>query len=908
MKRLNTINDTNYNGANWMKVDLHLHSPGVESFTLPSGFDLSSDDKCEKLAEEYIKRIEKAQIRIGAITDYNGVRKKWFELIKTKAEDKGIVIFPGVELSIKFTGGKYGLHLLLIFEQNVDIDGLNTFLHSLDKNPQDPLLNRRGHRDIESKLELEVLISEIREKYQCLVVFPHPEDNKGLLHTYNPSQSAQYLMSVKPDAIEYISEEGKNKLISTNELPSDYFKKIAILENTDPKCLDDIGTKKRNSKLRATYYKLSSFSIGALKIALHDPEVRVKTYECPSFYHNRISKILINGSTFLRDIEILFNPELNTFIGGRGVGKSAIIETMRYVMDLPIYADKSFRMDFVENVVGSGGTLSLFIERYYGRDRKVFEIKRTIGKDTEIVDESGVETGFSIRSLFEEAKYPIIIGQKELYYLSITPTFQLQLIDELIGEKIQHIQKEFKRLIEQLRENGRRLLALKEKVRKKEEYEQSLKEIGSKIKVYKELGVEEKLRRWTNIVDDEEKLQDVIERLRGINEKMLIFFDESASELNYLENNLKSGKSENKYILEEVAGEISHIKKAFQQSKKQLSETTAQSRKSIEGLYAEWLKKKKKVEIEIQKIKKGLAEKGLKPDKLERLTKERAKLIPLIEELTSLKKEIEKLENDREKLKNKIGGKRHDIFSIRKEQLEKINNALKGRLKIEVKYEENIDNFMEDLKNLLKGSKVSSDAIEALVKAPNKVTDSLLLSKYIKEGKQKLQEEFNLTKAMSNRLEGWFKDTERLYELETLFPEDKIEIFLRVNEEYKVIDKLSIGQKATALLLLLFAQEDRIIVLDQPEEDLDNRFIYEDVVKILREMKEKRQLFIATHNANIPVLGDAELILVLETESEKCVINNKGSIDKEDIKTDVKNIMEGGEEAFRIRSEKYGGV
>ena len=210
--------------------------------------------------------------------------------------------------------------------------------------------------------------------------------------------------------------------------------------------------------------------------------------------------------------------------------------------------------------------------------------------------------------------------------------------------------------------------------------------------------------------------------------------------------------------------------------------------------------------------------------------------------------------------------------------------------------------------NLLKGSKVSSDAIEALVKAPNKVTDGLLLSQYIKGNEQKLREEFNLTQAMSNRILEWFKDSERLYELETLFPQDKIEIFLKVNEEYKVIDKLSIGQKATALLLLLFAQEDRIVILDQPEEDLDNRFIYEDVVKILREMKGERQLFIATHNANIPVLGDSELVLVLDSKNERCIINNKGSIDKEDIKTDVKNIMEGGEEAFRIRAEKYGGV
>jgi hypothetical protein len=266
------------------------------------------------------------------------------------------------------------------------------------------------------------------------------------------------------------------------------------------------------------------------------------------------------------------------------------------------------------------------------------------------------------------------------------------------------------------------------------------------------------------------------------------------------------------------------------------------------------------------------------------------------------------MEVEREKLKDEIKKKRHNIFSTRKKQLDKINDTLKGRLKIEIKYEEDKNDFIEDLKNVLKGSKVSNDAIEALVNPSNKVIDGLFLSQYIRGNEQELQEEFNLTPAMSNRIVNWFGDSERLYELESLFPEDKIEIYLKVNEEYKVIDRLSIGQKATALLLLLLAQEDRIIALDQPEEDLDNRFIYDDVVEILREMKGKRQLFIATHNANIPVLGDSELILVLETRNERCIIKNKGSIDKEDIKADVKTIMEGGETAFRIRAEKYGGV
>lgn len=908
MKGITRVNEKNYNGANWVRVDLHLHSPNVDSFRLPAGFDLNSDSTRRKLANEYVKKLEESQITIAAITDYNEINKGWFELIKEEAQNEGIVIFPGVELSLKFTGGKYGLHLLLIFEKNIDIDGLNRFLHSLDKNPQAPLVDRRNHRDIESKMELEELIKEVRAKYDCLVIFPHLEDDKGLLSTYNPSQCAKYLMDIKPDAIEYISDEGEKRLRSTNELPPDYFKKIAIIENSDPKCLDEIGAKQRNNKLRVTYYKLSSFAIEALKIALHDPEVRIRTYKPPSFFNNRISKIVIKGSSFLRDIEIYFNPELNTFIGGRGVGKSAIIETIRYVMDLPIYAEKSERIDFINSVVGSGGEVSVLIDRYYGKEKKEFEIKRIIGKEPEIYERGGVKTGFSVHSLFEEAKYPIIIGQKELYYLSMNPVFQLQLIDELIGEKVSVAQNEFKKLIEQLKNNERRLLSLKEQIGKIGEYEQRLKGIESQIKVYEDLGVKEKLKRWTDIIDDGERLKGAIENVNRIKEEMLPLFDENLSELSTIIKNLKTGKSENKNILEKASEGVNKIKEVLEQNKEQFFKTITQNLRNIAQFNSEWEEKKKIVETEIQKIKRELGEEGLEPDKLDELTSERAKLIPIIVELKKRKQEIETLEKDREKIKDELGKKIYGIFNVRKEQIEIINNALKGRIKIEIKYEDEKNSFVENLTKLFKGSGVSGDAIDALVNPSNKVIDGLSLSQYIRQGSQRLREEFNLTPTMSNRILEWFKEPARLYELETLFPEDKIEISLKVNDEYKIIEKLSVGQKATALLLLLFAQEDRIIILDQPEEDLDNRFIYENVVKILREMKGKRQLLIATHNANIPVLGDSELILVLESQDGKCAIIGKGSIDKEDIKLHVKNIMEGGEEAFRIRAEKYGGI
>ena len=114
--------------------------------------------------------------------------------------------------------------------------------------------------------------------------------------------------------------------------------------------------------------------------------------------------------------------------------------------------------------------------------------------------------------------------------------------------------------------------------------------------------------------------------------------------------------------------------------------------------------------------------------------------------------------------------------------------------------------------------------------------------------------------------------------------------------------------------MLVFALRHRPLVLDQPEDDLDNRFVYEDVVALLREEKglsepsRRRQMIAATHNANIPVLGDAELVLALEAGEDRCQVMGRASIDDGRTRAQIKSLLEGGDEAFRRRAEKYGGL
>jgi hypothetical protein len=133
-------------------------------------------------------------------------------------------------------------------------------------------------------------------------------------------------------------------------------------------------------------------------------------------------------------------------------------------------------------------------------------------------------------------------------------------------------------------------------------------------------------------------------------------------------------------------------------------------------------------------------------------------------------------------------------------------------------------------------------------------------------------------------------------------PEDELAVWQK-------LDDLSTGQKATAVLLLLLLDSDAPLVVDQPEDDLDNRFITESVVPKMREEKRRRQFVFATHNANIPVLGDAELIIGLAARNGRNAAlsaKHMGAIDSCGVRELVEEVLEGGRRAFELRRQKYG--
>ena len=142
-----------------------------------------------------------------------------------------------------------------------------------------------------------------------------------------------------------------------------------------------------------------------------------------------------------------------------------------------------------------------------------------------------------------------------------------------------------------------------------------------------------------------------------------------------------------------------------------------------------------------------------------------------------------------------------------------------------------------------------------------------------------------------------------------VMPEDKVNISIRENGNEIDINDGSPGQKCAALLAFILNSGNNPLIIDQPEDDLDNSLIYSFIVKTIRKIKNRRQIIVVTHNPNIPVLGDAEgIIAFVRDENGKVIFreNKKaGCIEEKTIREGVCEIMEGGAEAFRKREAKY---
>jgi ATPase subunit of ABC transporter with duplicated ATPase domains len=146
---------------------------------------------------------------------------------------------------------------------------------------------------------------------------------------------------------------------------------------------------------------------------------------------------------------------------------------------------------------------------------------------------------------------------------------------------------------------------------------------------------------------------------------------------------------------------------------------------------------------------------------------------------------------------------------------------------------------------------------------------------------------------------------DKFLELEDVWLEDLPEISLQDGEIYKPINHLSEGQRCTTILPLLLLYDPRPLIIDEPEVHLDNAYITATVVPAILKVKSQRQLLFATHNPNIPVLGEAENDLVMLSDGRRGWVGHQGDLSNPEVNSALQRLLEGGSEALKGRLDKY---
>jgi len=240
-------------------------------------------------------------------------------------------------------------------------------------------------------------------------------------------------------------------------------------------------------------------------------------------------------------------------------------------------------------------------------------------------------------------------------------------------------------------------------------------------------------------------------------------------------------------------------------------------------------------------------------------------------------------------------------FAIRKAVANKINADVSPQVRVRVEQYGNPAPYRALLEDALRGASIRH--LKVAEKIANNVPPGDLASAVAATDADALATRAGINLDQASKVIGTLGSSRLMYELDTVEMIDLPCIELQDGTEYKDSLTLSTGQKCTTILPILLMDSENPLLVDQPEDNLDNSFIYETVVTRIREMKHRRQLIFVTHNPNIPVLGDAEKVFVLKSTGTSAATEKEGTVDE--CKHQIVRLLEGGEDAFLQRKRRY---
>lgn len=909
----------NWPGARWWKIDFHAHTP--ESDDYGKGPDQAVLK--QRTPQEWLLDYMRAGIDCVVVTDHNTgafIDTLKSEIARLEAENhveyRKLYIFPGLEISVNG-----GIHVLSVFDLDKSTSDIDSLLGAV---------GFRGQKGTGSTCTEESFIKVIGEivKAGAVAIPAHVDQDKGLFKltgiTLEQALDISQILAVETHDISLSKPQTyiDKKLSWTEVLGSDAHHPTGSAGHRF------VGS-------HYTWVKMSVPSLDGIRLALLDGPLSIKRSDQfqadpNSHGHLAIESVTVAEAKYMgrgvTSFEVRFNPWLNTIIGGRGTGKSTLLEFIRLILrrdgELPDSLSKDFEKYRTASISRTDDGLltsdaKLVVK--YRKDGALFRVQWNLQNTLEQIFQEAADGVLTASTGDIQQRFPVrIYSQKQIYELSKKPQALLQIVNDSADinhrewiERRNELQTRFLSLRAQSREIE---VGLSEETRIKGELEDVLR----KLIVFEQAGHADVLKnyqrrlRQLHAIDQWQKLwADCAEQIRKLAQGVCpppispdVFQLEDEIDVSIL-NDIEAVRQHLNVIadtLNLVATEADGVVSSWKQSR---------DRASWSVVIKEALGRYEELRTQLAQADVG------DPSEYGQLVNQCQTLEERLRSFTTRRGQLIVLKSDTQNCLNEIKLHRRELTRRR---VKFISEVLDGNKYVSITVlpygnSENVEGEFRELINRSQGGyeKIigTIDGEDGLLSQlyhgylPNEVGVSAIEGK-LEQLKIKINDIRNGTDKTVT--DGRFVThaqgvtPEQLDRLDCWFPDDSLEVRYSIRPgEFRPVHQGSPGQRTVALLAFLLSYGDEPLILDQPEDDLDNHLIYDLIVTQLREIKQRRQVIIVTHNANIVVNGDAEQVVALNVASGQSQKICEGSLQEMKVRDEICRVMEGGEKAFDLR-------
>jgi chromosome segregation protein len=922
-------------GAHYVKADLQVHTPRDPNWKL----ECVADSDREQFAREFIVACRTAGLGAVAVTDHHDLGfVPWLRAAARAeldaegapvAEERRLVIFPGLELTLSVP-----CQALLLFSDDFPDDRLSAVLEKLGIDPADESLAKARpplQLGFDTFQQLHSRLDEttwLRDQY---VILPNVTDG-GHQTLMRKHMHGKYrdMPCVGGYLDGPVTEVGSGNRRAFDGLdPNRGYKRIALVQTSDARSLDELGS-------NATWLKWATPTAEALRQAFLAQESRVSHAE-PAVPGVSITRLRVSNSRFLGPVDLEFNSQYNALIGGRGTGKSTCLEYLRWGL-----CDDRRRSDTADDDPDVRGRQRLIEQTLKPVDGHVEvhfllngipHLVRRHSVSGELLLKVGLNELQAAREDEVQSLLPIdAYSQRQLSNVSVDLEELQRFVTAPIRERLELLgarDSEFARAIRENFAHVQRQRALSKAVHRETLTVDSLaQQVVSMREGLSGLsdGDREILATKPSYDDAEAIAKSWMRRADQAREDL----DRCTAALAQLTSGpprVGSPDLAEKALLDELTGEIGQLLVAAEQAVVAAAASLAagfDEGSAVAAVLDTWQQRHAAFG---ERYDEAMARSSAHASKLDELTA-----------LEERRRELQQsLDVQRDELRS-IGdpGARHyelraEWHALQRErtdllarQCAKLTELSDGLIRATVHAGAGTAGLQERFKNVVRGSNLRGARIEKFLDDVAAAEDPLaawhaaldeLEAIVLAEG-----DPAATPAAPATALKAFAADElpkiiarvtpETILELSLLGLDDHPVFEYRTKEgEYIAFGDASAGQQATALLRVLLNQGGPPLIIDQPEDDLDNQVIFE-IVDLIWKAKGTRQLIFSSHNANLVVNGDAELVVCCDYrdagDHSAGKIKLEGAIDIPAVRNEITVVMEGGEKAFRLRKEKYG--